>query len=39
MDKKMTLAEECPTLAKEWSDKNKFSPDEVTAGSHKAAVW
>lgn len=36
---KKTLAEECPTLAREWSEKNKFLPSEVTAGSRKAAIW
>ena len=39
MDKKLSLADECPKLAAEWSDKNKLSPAEVTAGSRKAAVW
>ena len=38
MDKK-SLAEECPALVKEWSDKNKFTAAEVTSGSKKAAVW
>ena len=39
MDKKLSLADECPKLASEWSDKNKLSPAEVTSGSRKAAVW
>jgi len=28
-----------PEIAKEWSNKNKLKPNEVTAGSHKKVWW
>lgn len=29
----------CPSLAEEWSSKNKIKPTEVSAGSHKKVLW
>lgn len=37
--KRGSLAEERPDLIKEWSEKNEFSPFNVSCGSHKRAVW
>lgn len=33
------LATRKPELVKEWSEKNKLQPTEVSAGSHKKVIW